>query len=96
MATPGSVLFTVSWIILTLGFGFYAANFANYGATYGSLSAIVAALTWVYLSSYILLLGAELNSELEHQTAHDTTTGPEMPLGERGAWVADHVAGDKL
>jgi membrane protein len=90
--TPGSALFALAWVILTLGFGFYVANFGNYGATYGSLSAVVVLLTWLYLSGYALLFGAELNSELEHQTARDTTDGPERPLGARGAWAADHVA----
>lgn len=89
--TPGSLLFALSWMILTLAFGFYVARFGNYGATYGSLSAVVVLLTWLYLSSYALLFGGELNSELEHQTARDTTKGPERPLGERGAWAADHV-----
>ena len=90
--TPGSLLFALAWVMLSLGFGFYVARFGNYGATYGSLSAVVVLLTWTYLSSYALLFGAELNSELEHQTARDTTAGPEQPLGERGAWAADHVA----
>ncbi|MET0250640.1 MAG: YihY/virulence factor BrkB family protein [Novosphingobium sp.] len=90
--TPGSVLFAVAWIVLTLGFGYYVARFGNYGATYGSLSAVVVLLTWIYLSAYALLFGAELNSELEHQTAVDTTVSAAQPLGERGAWVADHVA----
>ena len=90
--TPGSVLFAVSWVLLSLGFGFYVANFGKYGATYGSLGAVVVFLTWLYLTSYALLFGAELNSELEHQTARDSTEGPERPLGTRGAWAADHVA----
>jgi len=90
--TPGSLLFAIGWIVLTLGFGFYVKGFGNYGATYGSLSAIVVMLTWLYLSSYLLLFAAELNSEIEHQTARDTTSGPETPLGQRGAWSADHVA----
>jgi len=90
--TPGSVIFAVVWILLTLGFGFYVSNFGNYGATYGSLSAVVVLLTWLYLSSYVLLLAAELNSELEHQTEQDTTAGRDVPLGQRGAWSADHVA----
>ena len=92
--SAGSALFAVAWVILTLGFGYYVANFGNYGATYGSLSAVVVLLTWLYLSSYALLFGAELNSELEHQTRQDTTDGPSEPLGERQAWVADHVAGE--
>jgi membrane protein len=62
---PGSLLAALLWLLLTMGFGLYAANFGDYGATYGSLSAVVVLLTWLYLSSYVLLLGAELNSELE-------------------------------
>ena len=91
--TPGSLFFAIIWIVLTLAFGFYVSQFGNYGATYGSLSAVVVLLTWLYLSSYVLLFGAELNSELEHQTAKDTTAGTEQALGRRGAWSADHVAG---
>ncbi|CAA9516264.1 MAG: Ribonuclease BN [uncultured Sphingomonas sp.] len=90
--TPGSLFFAIIWIVLTLAFGYYVSNFGNYGATYGSLSAVVVLLTWLYLSSYVLLFGAELNSELEHQTAKDTTSGAEQGLGQRGAWSADHVA----
>ena len=90
--TPGSLFFAVVWVVLSLTFGFYVSQFGNYGATYGSLSAIIVLLTWLYLSSYVLLFGAELNSELEHQTAKDTTEGAYRPLGERGAWSADHVA----
>lgn len=91
--TPGSIFFAAVWLLLTVGFGFYVRNFGNYGATYGSLSAVVVLLTWLYLSSYVLLFGAELNSEIEHQTARDTTSaGGERPLGSRGAWSADHVA----
>jgi HAD superfamily hydrolase (TIGR01509 family) len=89
--TPGSLFAAFMWLLLTLGFGVYVANFGNYNATYGSLGAVVVTLTWLYLSSYILLFGAELNAELEHQTATDTTNAG-APIGERGAWVADHVA----
>ena len=92
--TPGSLFAAGGWLLLSLGFGLYVANFGNYNATYGSLSAVVVMLTWMYLSSYILVFGAELNAELEHQTAADTTTGAARPLGSRGSWVADHVAGD--
>ncbi|WP_300974436.1 YihY/virulence factor BrkB family protein [Sphingomonas sp. LHG3406-1] len=91
--TPGSIFFAVLWLLLTLGFGFYVRNFGSYGATYGSLSAVVVLLTWLYLSSYVLIFGAELNSEVEHQTGRDTTaTSGEKPIGARGAWSADHVA----
>ncbi len=90
--TPGSLFTAVGWLLLTLAFGFYIARVTNYGATYGSLGAMVALLTWLYLSAYVFVVGAELNSEVEHQTARDSTTGPEEPLGRRGAWAADHVA----
>lgn len=90
--TPGSLLTAIAWVLLTLGFGFYVTNFGSYDKTYGSMGAVVVLLTWMYLSSYVLLLGAELNSELEHQTAQDTTEGAQRPLGQRSAWSADHVA----
>jgi membrane protein len=67
--SPGSLLFGFSWVLLTLGFSFYVSRFGNYGATYGSLSAVVVLLTWIYLSSYALLVGAEINSEFDHQTS---------------------------
>jgi membrane protein len=63
--TPGSVLATLVWLLLTAGFGLYVANFGNYNATYGSLGAVIAFLTWLYLTAYIILLGAELNAILE-------------------------------
>ena len=90
--TPGSLFFAVTWVMLTLLFGLYVSQFGNYSATYGSLATVVILLTWLYLSSYLLLFGAEMNSELEHQTARDTTRGAEHPLGQRNAWAADHVA----
>lgn len=93
--TPGSIFFAVVWILLTVGFGFYVSNFGKYGATYGSLSAVIVLLTWLYLSSYVLLLSAELNSELEKQTAKDTTVGAPQPLGQRNAKSADQLAAGK-
>lgn len=62
--TPGSVLAGVLWLVVTLGFGIYVAKFAHYGAIYGSLSAVIVLMTWLYLSSFVLILGAELNCEL--------------------------------
>ena len=91
--TPGTVFAAVTWLLLTLGFGFYVAHFGNYNKTYGSLATVVILETWLYLSAYVFLFGAELNSELEHQTTQDTTEGARKPLGTRGAWSADHVAG---
>ena len=92
--TPGSAFTAISWLILTLLFGFYVSNLTNYSATYGSLGAVVALLTWLYLSAYAFVFGAELNSEIEHQTAKDSTTGSPKPMGQRGAWAADNVATD--
>lgn len=91
--TPGSVLFAIGWVVLTLGFGFYVSHFGKYNVTYGSLGGVIVLVTWLYLSSFILLFGAEFNSEIEHQTARDTTADAEKkPLGARAAWSADHVA----
>ena len=90
--TPGSIGASVLWLALTFGFGFYVAKFGNYSATYGSLGTVVVMLTWLYLSSYVLLLGAEVNSELEQQTERDTTVGPEQAMGTRRAKAADTVA----
>jgi membrane protein len=92
--TPGSVFAAVAWLLLTLLFGLYVSNLTDYNATYGSLGAVVALLTWLYLSAYAFVFGAELNSEVEHQTAKDSTTGSPEPMGERGAWAADNVATD--
>jgi membrane protein len=93
--TPGSVFTAIVWLLLAIGFSFYVTKLTDYNATYGSIAAIVMLLTWMYLSAYVFLFGAELNAELEHQTAIDSTTGQPRPLGKRGAWVADHVAGAK-
>ena len=92
--TPGSTFAAVTWLLLTWAFGIYVSRFTNYNATYGSLGAVVALLTWLYLSAYAFLVGAELNSEIEHQTATDSTTGQPRPMGKRGAWAADNVATD--
>lgn len=91
--TPGSIFTAVVWLLLAIGFSFYVTKLTDYNATYGSIAAIVMLLTWMYLSAYVFLFGAELNAELEHQTVKDSTTGRPQPLGKRGAWVADHVAG---
>jgi len=92
--TPGSILAAVTWLLLSSAFGFYVTKMADYDKSYGSLGAVVALLTWLYLSAYVFVLGAELNSEIEHQTAKDSTTGAPQPLGDRGAWAADNVATD--
>src|SRR5215213_4555316 len=92
--TPGSAFTAVTWLVLTLLFGLWVSAVSDYSGTYGPLGAVVGLLTWLYLSAYVFILGAELNSEIEHQTAKDSTTGKPEPLGERGAWAADNVATD--
>jgi len=92
--TPGSLFAATTWLLLTLAFSFYVTSITDYNVTYGSLGTIIVLLTWIYLSAYALIFGAELNSEIEHQTAKDSTTGKPLPLGRRGAWAADHVATD--
>jgi len=87
----GSVAAALAWMVMSVGFSFYAANFANFNETYGSMGAVIAVMTWTWLSAVIVIAGAELNAELEHQTAKDTTTGRERPLGRRGAQMADTV-----
>lgn len=87
--SPGALLATVLWLAVSAAFSYYVANFGSYNKTYGSVGAVVAMLMWFYVSAWVILLGAELNSEMEHQTTHDTTIDPEQPMGRRGAYVAD-------
>ena len=90
--TPGSMVATMLWVAASALFSFYVAQFASYDATYGPLGTVAAVMMWFYITAYVVLLGAELNAELELQTSRDTTDGPPEPLGRRGAYVADHVA----
>jgi membrane protein len=87
----GSVFAAIVWLIMSSLFSWYLGNFANYNATYGSLGAVVGLMMWMWFSTIVVLVGAELNAEIEHQTARDSTVGPEKPLGVRGAVVADTV-----
>jgi membrane protein len=89
--TPGSILAALGWMAFSMLFSWYVGSFGNYNETYGSLGAAIGFLTWVWLSTTIVLVGAELNAEIEHQTKHDTTKGPPQPLGARGAKMADTV-----
>jgi membrane protein len=87
----GSALAALAWLGVSSLLSWYLGNFANYNATYGALSAVVALMMWMWLSTIVVLMGAELNAEVEHQTARDSTVGPEKPLGRRGAVMADTV-----
>jgi membrane protein len=93
--TPGSTVAIVIWIAGTFAFSIYVRNFGSYNETYGTLGGIIVLLTWLWLSAYIVLLGAELDSEIEHQTRTDTTTGPAEPMGQRGAVMADTLGETK-
>lgn len=92
--SPGSLLATALWLLASLGFSYYVGHIASYDATYGPLGAIVGMMMWFYVTAFVVLAGAELNAELELQTAEDSTAGGIQPMGERGAYVADHVARD--
>jgi membrane protein len=89
--TWGSVVAVVVWVAASIGFQFYSSNFGSYNETYGSLAAVVLLLLWLFLSAFAVLLGAQINSEIEHQTAVDSTRGAAEPLGQRGAVMADTV-----
>jgi membrane protein len=90
--TPGSSIATLLWLVASILFSLYVGQVASYDTSYGPLGAIAGVMMWFWVSAYAVLLGAELNAELELQTFEDTTTGPAKPPGQRGAFVADHVA----
>jgi len=88
---PGIVFTTVTWLLISFGFSKFVAAFGNYNAIYGSLSAVIILLIWFWLTAYTVIVGAEINAEMERHTTVDTTRGPDRPLGERGAAMADYV-----
>lgn len=88
---PGAVAAALLWAAASWAFSLYVGTLGNYTAAYGSLSTVVVFMTWLWLSATIVLAGGELNAELEHQTARDTTIGRPKPLGLRGATMADTV-----
>lgn len=89
--TWGGVFAAITWMAGSAAYSAYVSSFAHYDKTYGSLGALVGFMVWLWFSILIVLIGAELNSEIEHQTAIDTTTGQPLPLGARGAVMADTV-----
>jgi len=89
--TWGAVIAALVWLAASVAFSFYLQNFADYDATYGSLGAIIGLMMWTWISVIVLIVGAEIDAEIERQTARDTTTGAPEPMGERGAVVADTV-----
>lgn len=89
----GSMIAATLWLLSSLMFALYVRNFNSFGEAYGAIGGVVVMLMWFYVSAYVVILGAEINSELERQTIHDTTVGDAKPLGERGAFSADTVGG---
>ncbi|WP_244490791.1 YihY/virulence factor BrkB family protein [Aureimonas frigidaquae] len=85
----GAALAALLWVIFSIAFSWYAQNFGSYDETYGSLGAVIGFMTWIWISSMVILLGAELNAEMEHQTEIDTTVKRPRPMGLRGARMAD-------
>ncbi|MBU3021360.1 YihY/virulence factor BrkB family protein [Aestuariibacter sp. A3R04] len=92
--TPGSAFATILWVGASYGFSLYLTEFASYNKTYGSVGGIIILLLWLYLSAYIILIGAELNAAIELQTLTDSTVGKDKPMGERNAVVADNAPED--
>jgi membrane protein len=87
----GAAVATVIWIVASLGFSLYVDNFGSYSKTYGALAGVAILMLWLWITAFIVLLGAEINAEAEQQTVKDTTVGPPAPLGERGAVKADNL-----
>ena len=91
----GAAIATLLWLLASIGFSVYVSTFGNYAKTYGVFAGIVVLLVWLWITSYAVLLGAEINAEAEQQTAQDTTRGPSRPMGERDAVTADSGPGDR-
>lgn len=90
--SPGAIVATVLWVIASGLFSLYVSNFGSYAETYGALAGVIVLLLWLFLTAAIALLGAEINAEMEAQTAKDTTRGAPKPMGQRDAVKADTVA----
>jgi membrane protein len=89
--TWGSMFAAIAWLAASALFSWYAANFGSFNKTYGSLGAIIGFMTWMWLSIIVVLVGAKLNAEIEHQTARESTIGRPEALGWRGAKMADTI-----
>ena len=92
--SQGAVVATVLWLIGSIAFSLYVSNFGSYDETYGAIAGVAVMMLWLYLTAYVVLFGAEVNAEAERQTLEDTTTGPDKPIGSRGAEAADSKAAD--
>ncbi|HAD30949.1 MULTISPECIES: YihY/virulence factor BrkB family protein [unclassified Methylophaga] len=90
----GAVIATLLWLLASFGFTAYVQNFSNYNETYGAIGSVIVLIFWFYISAFVVLLGAEINAEMEHQTEVDSTVGEDKPMGKRGAYVADTVGAE--
>jgi len=88
-ASPGAIVATIMWLLASVLFSIYTANFAKYNETYGTLGSVVVVMLWLFLTALAVIVGAELNAELERQTVRDSTIGAERPMGARDAYAAD-------
>ncbi len=89
--TTGTILASILWLVASVGFSLYVQNFGSYNQTFGSIAGVIVLLMWMWISAFVILLGAEVNAEIEAQTARDSTVGQRAPLGERGAVKADEL-----
>ena len=91
----GALLGTVLWLGASILFSWYVSNFGGYEDLYGSFAAVAIMMLWLFITAFIVLMGAEINSEMEHQTRYDTTIGEFRPMGQRNAYHADRCAVDE-
>ena len=93
---PGVLFATLAWLIISAGFSYFVTHFSTYNATYGGLSAVIILLIWLWLTAFVVILGAEINGEMERHTQVDTTRGPDRPIGQRGAAMADYTSENSM
>lgn len=93
---PGVIFAALTWLLISAGFSYFVSAFGTYNATYGSLSAVIILLIWLWLTSFVIIMGAEINGEMERRTCVDTTRGPDRPIGQRGAAMADYIGADYI
>ena len=89
--SPGAVLGCLFWIIASVAFTFYVTRFSTYNESFGAIGGVIVLTLWLWISAFVIMLGAELNAEIEAQTKKDSTAGPPEPMGKRGAFKADNL-----
>jgi membrane protein len=89
--SPGATVATLLWLAASIGLFAYVQTLGNYESTYGSLAGVAISMFWLWITVFLVIVGAAVNAEAERETVHDSTVGPERPAGRRGAVVADSV-----